>query len=221
MDAVTATLAPARRATVRPMDAGDLPFVARLHRRYLPEGFFVRLGDAFLRSYYRSYLTSPASVALIGEVDGVRAGFLVGTVDHGTYARHVGRHHRAKLLAAGVWALLRRPGLARTLVAGRLAGYRATLRRARARPAAVDRPTRFGVLSHLAVEKAMRRSGLGRAMVQSYAGIALLHGTRRLRLVARAESSAARGLYLSLGWLPGEEYRDGDGVRWTPFTREL
>lgn len=218
---MTAALAPARRATVRPMDADDLRFVTGLHRRHLPEGFFVQLGDAFLRSYYRSYLTSPGSVALIGEVDGVRAGFLVGTVDHGTYARHVGRHHRARLLAAGARALLRRPGLARTLLASRLARYRATLRRARTHPAADDRPTRFGVLSHLAVDTAMRRTGLGRALVRSYTGIALLHGARSLRLVARAESAAARGLYRSLGWREGEEYRDADGARWAPFSREL
>jgi ribosomal protein S18 acetylase RimI-like enzyme len=203
------------------MDAEDLPFVTRLHRAYLPEGFFVQLGDAFLRSYYRSYLTSPASVALIGEVDGVRAGFLVGTVDHDAYTRHVGRHHRAKLFAAGARALLRRPGLARTLIGTRLARYGSRLRRARHRPAADDQPTRVGVLSHLAVEQPMRRTGLGRALVVSYSGIALLHGTRRLRLDARAESGAARRLYLSLGWRPGEEYRDADGVRWARFSREL
>jgi len=219
---VTAELTPRRCATVRPMDADDLPYVSDLHREYLPGGFFAQLGGGFLRNYYESYLTSPASVALIGEVDGARAGFLVGTVDHARYVRHVGRHHRARLMAAGGWALLRRPGLTRTLVATRLTRYRSALRRARHRsPEAQPRAARFGVLNHVAVDGAWRRAGVGRALVESYTGIAVLHGTHRLRLTARTQTPDACAFYLGLGWKPGDEYRDADGVPWIPFTREL
>ncbi|MDQ7903996.1 hypothetical protein RB614_05605 [Phytohabitans sp. ZYX-F-186] len=39
--------------------------------------------------------------------------------------------------------------------------------------------------------------------------------------MARAESPAARGLYRGLGWTPGDEYRDSDGVPWARYTRDL
>ena len=214
-------VAPRRLVAVRAMDVDDLPFVARVHRECLPGGFFADLGDGFLRRYHQSFVTSPASVALIGEVDGDRAGFLVGTVDHLRYTRHVGRHHRTRLVAAGGWALMRRPGLTGRLLSTRIGRYATALRRVR-QPLVGGAPrARFGVLSHIAVDGGRRRAGVGRALVDSFVGIARLHGTQRLELLARGGSDAAESFYPLLGWTPGDERRDRDGTPWIPFTLEV
>jgi ribosomal protein S18 acetylase RimI-like enzyme len=212
---------PHRRVTVRAMDIEDLRFVARVHRECLPGGFFVNLGDRFLRAYHQSFVTSPASLGLIGEIDGERAGFLVGTVDHVRYNRHVGRHHRSRLAVAGGWALLGRPGLLRRLLGSRIRRYTSSLRRARQPVVSTAPAVRFGVLSHVAVDSNSRRQGVGRALVESFVGIAQLHGARRVELVTRSGGEAARSFYPALGWTPGDEYRDGDGNPWIPFTLDV
>jgi ribosomal protein S18 acetylase RimI-like enzyme len=218
---MSSDLSPRHSVTVRAMDENDISYVSRLHREHLPGGFFRDLGEAFLRRYYLSFLTSPASVALIGEVNGENAGFLVGTVDHATYTRHVGRHHRTRLLTTGAWALVRRPGLAMRLVSTRLILYMSTLRRARHRPIEHARHARYGVLSDLAVDADIRWAGVGRALVEAYVGIAQLHNTQHLQLVALSRSQAAQSFYPNLGWEPGDEYPDADGLLWTPFSREV
>lgn len=217
---MTTDVSPRHSGTVRAMDENDISYVSRLHRDHLP-GFFRELGEVFLRSYYLSFITSPASVALIGEADGENAGFLVGTVDHARYTRHVGRHHRTRLLTTGGWVLVQRPRLAVRLVRTRLSLYMSTLWRAQHRPVERGRHARYGVLSHLAVDAGIRRAGVGRALVEAYVGIARLHNTQHLQLVALSRSQAAHSFYPNLGWEPGDEYRDGDGLLWTPFSREL
>jgi ribosomal protein S18 acetylase RimI-like enzyme len=207
--------------TVRPMNIHDLEFVSAAHGRYLPGGFFADLGGRFLRRYYYTVLTSPASVTLIAEDRGRPVGFLVGTVEHTSHARHLVRHSVPGLVLVGCWALLRRPGMLVRLVRTRLRRYGEAVRRNGRPPGNSAAGARRGVLVALAVEEAARRGGAGRALVTTFVEIAQLYGTATLALFARDGSPAATSFYPSLGWSAGARQADRDGNVWIPFGRQL
>ena len=149
------------------MDVNDTAFAADLHYRDVPGGFFVDLGTRFLRANYRSFITSPASVALIGEQGGRPVGFLVGTVGHAAHSRHVARSDRTRLAVAGALAILPRPrGLGR-FARTRLTRYVTGLARARRLPRERGTALRVGVHSTVAVDETARRSGVGRILVNT------------------------------------------------------
>ena len=54
---------------LRVVEVRDAGRTARLHLEALPGGFFVSLGPRFLRAYHRTFLTSPAGIALLAERD--------------------------------------------------------------------------------------------------------------------------------------------------------
>lgn len=105
------------------MTAVDLRFAAELHRRWLGHGLFPALGPRFLRCYLRTFLPGQAAVALVAEVDGAAAGFLVGVFDERTHLRGVVRQHGLRLAATGLIALAARPRVAWRFARTRLRRY--------------------------------------------------------------------------------------------------
>ena len=210
--------------SLRVMELRDVPLAVRLHRLNLPAGFFVELGDRFLERYYRTFLTSPAAVALVAEVDGRPAGFLVGSMDEAVHHDHMLQLERWRLARAGMMSLLVRPELTVRFVRTRARRYIRGIRRSEPGPGAgADRgeQLRTGVLSHVAVEENMRRAGVGATLVERFADIARLHGTRRLRLYTSGDNESAKRFYERLCWEPQAEQADMDGKLWTPFIFEL
>lgn len=208
--------------SVRVMELRDVPAVARLHTRNLPAGFFVELGDRFLERYYRTFLTSPAAVALIAEVQDRPAGFLVGSLDEEVHHYHMLRLERWRLARAGMFSLMFRPELTLRFIRTRARRYVRGVRRSGAPPEeAGNRRVRTGMLSHVAVEESMRRNGVGAILVERFAAVTRLHGTQRLRLYTGCDNEPAKRFYKRMGWRPGAEESDMDGKLWTPFTLEL
>ncbi|WP_395111476.1 GNAT family N-acetyltransferase [Actinomadura sp. SCN-SB] len=206
---------------LRVMEIGDVPQVADLHRRYLHQGFFVDLGERFLGHYYRTFVTSPAAVALVGECDGAFAGFLVGTVDERVHRRHVANLDRARLVRAGALSLSMRPRLTARFVRTRARRYAQGLEQARQSGMQPRTPTTAGVLHHMAVDGARRRSGVGRMLARGFVALARTQGTRRLTLEVLEENRAARLFYEGLGWTPRDMHDGVDGEHWLTYGMNL
>ncbi|WP_214324422.1 GNAT family N-acetyltransferase [Nonomuraea sediminis] len=206
-------------ASLRVMELRDVPAVARLHEADLAQGFFVQLGERFLRRYHRTFLTSPAAVSLVAEVGGEPAGFLVGSTDTVVHHRHVIELDRWRLARSGAASLLMRPGLTARFVRTRAQRYARGIRRASMEPPA--RHVRTGILNHIAVRGDMRRLGLGSLLVSAFTDIAKAHGVAELRLQTAADNLAAQSFYADLGWKRQEEIHDSDGRPWVPFVLNL
>ncbi|MGP3684239.1 GNAT family N-acetyltransferase [Streptomyces sp. IBSNAI002] len=217
---------PLQPFSVRFMANEDLPFVVGEHRRHFPDGFFARLGPAFLTSYTRTYLTSPHATGFIAEVDGRPAGFLVGIVDGAPHRRHLLRAHGISLLGRAALGLLARPRLAWQFSRTRLARYyrklvpgRAPVGAAGPRPA--HRVGREAVLSHVAVTPDARSLGIGNELIERFAQFALLADCARISLVTAAGPTGAGPYYEQRGWRRRGETRTPDGLPFVTYERTL
>ncbi|GAA1115541.1 hypothetical protein GCM10009603_35000 [Nocardiopsis exhalans] len=204
------------------MELADVPSAVRLHCATLPTGFFVELGERFLGRYYRTFLTSPAAVALVAQVEGEVVGFLVGSTDENAHHRHTLDLSRWGLARAGAMALLMRPELTTRFVRTRARRYLKGIRRfgERALPP-TGATARTGVLSHIAVDNTVRRGGVGATLVDGFTRIARVHNVERLRLYTGQDNEAAQRFYKRLGWEEQPLQYDIDGKPWVPFTLDL
>ncbi|MGI8806613.1 MAG: GNAT family N-acetyltransferase [Acidimicrobiales bacterium] len=211
---------------MQPLGRGDLAFAADLHTRALPHGFFPKLGTAFMRRYYATFLRSPWAAALVATTEEGRVGVLVGTFDDGAHYRFVARRFWFPLVVSGSSALARRPAVAWWFLRTRGRRYARGLVRLAGltdgnvgggAPAAV---AQVGVLAHLAVVESARGKGAGGELVATFVEQARRRGGSHLRLVTHSSAGAAQ-FYERLGWaLVGE--RDGlDGTAWTEFRLDL
>lgn len=194
-----------RTALVRPADAADLAWIASLHARQLPHGFFAELGPRYLRSYHRTFLASPHAVAFAAVLENEPAGFLVGTLDSVAHHRYVIREHGRRLAAAGAAALVGTPRLAVTFVRTRTGRYVRSIARALRRSAPASAPSTsdcatVGVLVHVAVEPAAAGAGVGTQLVAAFVDRARAAGVTRLELVTLAGDRGASRFYEKLGW---------------------
>lgn len=215
---------------LRPLDQPDIGFSAQLHAIALPHGFFVSLGSRFLRAYHRSFLDSPFAVGLVAVIDGVPAGFVLGTVDDGRHYHHVVRRQWWRLLPAALMGLLRRPGVAwrfgRTRLRRYLRGF-VRLRRGSPVPAAgaaapAEAPAGpQGVLTHIAVHAGCRAHGVGRALTEGFVDAARVAGGKRLRVVTLAGEAGAGPFYARTGWDSAGRFCDAEGTWWEAFSLVL
>lgn len=206
---------PDRGVRIRPMDPEQLPFVVAEHRRLFPDGFFARLGPAFLSAYTRTYLTSPHARAYIAEADQQPVGFLVGVIDPAEHRRHVLQVHGRKLLLRAVGGLALRPLLALGFLRTRLGRYCRNLMPGR-RSAAQQTAGPSGVtavLAHVAVIERARARGIGNALIKRFLGDAAACGCARAGLVTVAGPGGAGPYYEARGWVPRGQTRTPDGLR--------
>lgn len=208
--------------TVREMTAVDLRIAAELHRRWLGHGLFPALGPRFLRCYLRTFLSGPAAVALVAEVDGAAAGFLVGVFDEPTHLRNVVRQHGLRLAATGLIALAARPRVAWRFARTRLRRYAGGLGRLARSGHSVDArfpvsPSIEAVLSHVAVAPEARSARVGSALVVRFSELARARGAAAARLVTRSGDAGAAPFYERLGWRRSGEFVDRDGLAWLRY----
>ncbi len=214
---------PVTRHCVRVMELDDVSFAVRLHREVLPHGFFVELGPRFLAEYYRSYLTSPAAIALVAVADANPVGFAVGTVDRDAHYRHVVRSDRVRLAAFGVVGLVVHPRQAVRFVRTRAGRYLRGIHRFSAAPDPDECAGRLcrGVLSHLAVSPAFAGRGFGGQLVDSFTDVICAAGAPRADVATRSDNVAARCLYEGRSWCVFSELVDVAGHHWTTYRLEL
>jgi ribosomal protein S18 acetylase RimI-like enzyme len=206
---------------LRPMELSDVGKAVELHVSQLPPGFFVQLGPRFLAAYYRSYLTSPAAISLIAVIDGVNAGFLVGTIDRNAHYRHVARHGRYRLAAVGAVALVSDPAMLVRFVKTRSARYARGLLRFASQQPDSSQASDAAVLSHVAIDPRYRRRSAASALVGSFEAIAASSGARAAHVLTRRDNDPARRLYEARGWVVSGEQIDVDGHHWCSMEKVL
>lgn len=203
---------------VRAMRHADCPVTSRLHAQSLPDSFFARLGERFLRAYHQSFVDSPHAVALVilsgKEIDG----FLLAALTPGAHGAHVLRQWGVKLAALGAKSLLARPRLLVVFVRTRAARYVRGLWRRRSvvdSAPATDART-WVVLSHIAVDGARRRSGAGAALVAALHVRALEVRSAGVVLLT-ADDGPGPDFYRRLGYADEGQVVGADGQLWLRF----
>jgi GNAT superfamily N-acetyltransferase len=214
---------------VRSMHLGDLCAAARLHATLLPHGFFPRLGQRYLRSYYRTFVTSPHGIALVACLAEQPVGVLVGTAHNAAHYRWVIQHHGLPLAWLGLMVLVVRPTLAAWFIRTRLRRYARRLLRLPLRPPPTGRDTGAGdpgtadtaVLTHVMVTGDAQGQGVGAALVDGFTLAARTAGASRAMLVTLAGEAGAGTFYKRLGWEHLEDRRGRDGWQQSLFARPL
>jgi ribosomal protein S18 acetylase RimI-like enzyme len=215
--------------TVRCLAAGDLPAAARLHATLLPHGFFPRLGQRFLRAYYRTFMSSPHGIGLVACVAGQPVGVLVGTAHNAAHYRWVIQHHGVSLAWLAILAMLVRPTVAVWFVRTRLRRYARRLLHLPVRPAPAGRDAGSGdpaagdlaVLTHVMVSGDTQGRGIGTALVERFAVVARTAGASRAMLVTFAGQDGASAFYKRLGWEHLEDRPSRDGWQLSVLARPL
>lgn len=208
---------------VRPLARGDLGFCAALHAEALPHGFFVQLGQRFLRAYYATFLDSPYAVALAAGIEGQPIGALVGVLDPRAHARWVTRHRGVPLALRGAVAMVSHPGAAFRFLRTRVGRYARAWRRHRHGEATAPHgPTDIpAVLSHVAILPGARGVGAGAALVRAFEASARAVGVRRAILTTLQGPDGAGTFYAALGWANAGLRPTADGVPVEEWEREL
>lgn len=215
------------------MTDADTEFAAQTHLRCLPHGFFPRLGEAFLGSYYRSFAAGPHAAALVAWSDGQRLGMLVGTVHNHAHYGWVLRTLGWRLGLAGARGLARHPGTAilflRTRVGRYLRGIVRHVRparpgrqaRERSQTGPADEGLDVAVLTHVAVLPESGGRRVGEHLVRAFESAVADRGLRRIVLVTEPGRHGAGGFYERLGWRAEGERLAADGRTVATYSRSL
>jgi glycosyltransferase involved in cell wall biosynthesis/ribosomal protein S18 acetylase RimI-like enzyme len=101
----------------------DIPAVARLHRETMPGAFMSKLGERFLRRFYRALLEHRGAVLLVAEEqDGPVVGFAAAAVSMREFSREFYRRHGLAAAAAAGLRMLRGRAVHGVLESARYAG---------------------------------------------------------------------------------------------------
>jgi GNAT superfamily N-acetyltransferase len=201
------------------MAEADLAWVVREHRAHFPDGFFARLGPAFLTAYYRAYAFSAAALAYVAEADGRVVGYLVGVTDPVIHRRDMIRRRRRSLLWRGLVALSIRPPLTVQFLRTRAARYARKMlcRSGDPSPGASAPPARVAVLGYVAVTATHQSRGAGSALVERFLSDAEAAGCDRATLVTLSGAGGAGPYYQDRGWQAGGRHTDIDGRLLTTY----
>lgn len=214
---------PRSEAEVHLLTESHLGATAALHERSLPDGFFARLGQRFLRSYHRTFIESPHAVALGASADGELEGFLLAVLAPAPHGGYVLRRWGAVLGVRGVLALCSRPTVFGLFLRTRAVRYaRALWRRRRTQPERRGSTPDGGyaVLSHVAVSDRVRRGGRGATLVQALHARAAAVGAAGVVLVTDPDGPGP-GFYRRLGYDEDGVSVGSDGQRWMRFRFRL
>lgn len=193
------------------MGAEQVPFVVAEHLTCFPDGFFARLGPAFLAAHCRTYISSPYACAYVAERNGQAVGFLVGVIDPAAHRRHVLHEHGRRLVLCALAALSMRPRLATHFLRQRLTRYcrKLLVPRIAGEEAAPHGVT--AVLAHVAVSGHARSGGAGGALIGRFVADASDAGCARVSLVTAVGDGGAGPYYERRGWIRRGETRTPEG----------
>ena len=175
---------------VRPLQEGDVPACAMVHRRAFPRFFLAELGPAFLREFYGAFVHDPDAIALVGvDPDGEVRGAVVGTVSPERFFKRLLRRRWHAFAAASLSLVLRRPGTIPRLL--RAVTYRGD-----------TAPGRSGaLLSSICVAPESGGAGLGRMLLAGFHGALRARGVHSAYLTTDADGNRrANDFYVRAGW---------------------
>lgn len=219
-DSPAAAASTAADIRLRPVEVSDLDFVVTQHLNHFPDGFFARLGQRFLREYYRSFITCPGAVALLAVRDDAPVGYLVGSLDPAEHRRQMLKRHGKRLAWRAAQAMALRPGLAVLFVRTRAVRYlRTFLNRAPTPPAGSS--GRAGVLDYVAVAATAQAEGVGSTLIAHFEALAASAGLSSLSLVTVAGAQGAGEYYAKDGWTSVGNHRTSDGRFLTTFRKHI
>lgn len=198
--------------TLTGMRRTDVAELARIHERAFTGFFLTRLGQPFLREFYRGYLTDGSAVTVVARLaNGRPVGVAVGTVEpEGFYARLLRRRGLAFALA-GARGALAHP----TVVAPRLLAavrYRG------------DAPEGSGgaLFASMCVSPAMAGAGIGGRLSTAWSAAAAGRGATRAYLTTDAVGNdAVNRHHRAHGWTVESEFITAAGRRMYRYTRDL
>jgi GNAT superfamily N-acetyltransferase len=213
---------PDTRVQYRRMAAADLPFVVDQHLYHFPDGFFARLGPAFLSEYYRAFLTGPSVSATIAEIEGRPVGYLVGVSDPAWHREHVVRRHGRSLALKAATAMLLHPSLGLLFLHTRVGLYARKLLRRRSQPQpspAAPPAGRTAVLTHVAIAPGAQSRGIGSELIRRFDEEVAAIGCTRITLVTASGVDGAGPYYEHRGWTACGERCTPDGLWLTTYQR--
>jgi ribosomal protein S18 acetylase RimI-like enzyme len=187
--------------SVRPARADDIERVVALHLRAFPGFFLTSLGRRFLSELYQAFSQQPAGRLLVAEVNGTVAGFAAGTLTPDRFFRDLLLTRSVAFCSAALSAAIRRP---RSVVPRLLSA----LRYRGEGPPGIPRAA---LLSSIAVDPSVSRSGVGTMLLAAYCEEARKHGMRHVYLTTdRDRNEPVNRFYVRHGFIVESEIRRRD-----------
>lgn len=211
---------PAASVQVRPVEVSDLGFVVTQHLTDFPDGFFARLGDEFLREYYRSFIACAGAVALVAVRGTEPVGFVTGALDPAEHRRQMLKRDGKRLALRAVKAMLFRPAVAVLFLRTRAVRYLRRLLSRTPSPPPVS-AGRTGVLHHVAVTPSVQGQGIGSKLISEFESMAADAGLNSIILVTVAGPQGAGDYYAKQGWSRVDEHRRAEGRFLISYTKHV
>lgn len=199
--------APDDSVRTRTASAADLPEIARLHRESLPAAFMSRLGERFLRRFYRALLDDDSSLVLVADQGGAVTGFAAATASMRAFSRRFYlRHGVPAALAAG--RVLLRSGIPR--------GVLETAKYASRSDGLPD-----AEFISIGVARPSRRTGAGRLVaLETLAWLEAL-GVKQVTFFTSTSNDAVSAFLRELGFRPSTLINVHRGVPGTVWITDL
>lgn len=187
--------------------------------------FLARLGPGFLSAYHRAWIASPSGLALAAvDADHNIVGVILASLDPASHYRWMLVHAGPKLAIRLAAQSVRKPALARDLIATRAARYASAVWRQLATPthleAAATSSSRSGEVTHLMVTPEAQGAGAGAALLAHTERRANAAGLQELVLVT-PPGLDSRHFYEHLGWEATGQVTSRSGEHFIRFTRRL
>ena len=163
--------------TIRSMDSADVRSVVDVHLKSFPGFFLSFLGFRFLCLYYQSLLDF-SQLSLVAAQGGRIVGFVVGIDNSFGFYRRLRQSRGVHFALAALPAAIRRPSTVPRL-------FRALRKRSPFEADDVPSVT----LASFAVLPEMRRSGVGKPLMQGFEALARQRGFRRVVLETDLENN--------------------------------
>lgn len=189
----------------------DIPTLAAIHRQAFSGFFLSRLGEGFLREFYRGFLHDDSAIAVVARTADGPVGAAVGTVaPQSFYSRLLRRRWHGFARAAAGTALRQPRTIPRLLRAVRYRGDA---------PAGIADAALF---ASMCVDPAHAGGGVGARLSQAWSHRARELGARRAYLTTdRDDNDAVNRHHQRHGWRIESAYTTPEGRRMYRYVKEV
>ena len=199
--------------SLRPIEKRDLKAIVGIHMRAFPTFFLTFLGRGFLREFYGSFCGPSEGIGFVAvDSDSERViGVVVGPVRPGGYFKRLLKRRWWAFCLHSTTAVLKRPSIIPRLL--RAFTYRGDVSQ--------EGPSR-ALLSSIAVEPEVQRSGAGKRLVEAFVLQARSRGVSGVCLTTdQADNEAVNGFYQRLGWTVESTFETPDGRKMNRYAYDF